>query len=226
MAAVASSSSYHAFAPSISQSSSSSQFQNQNAHDGESFDENLVNTLFCKALYDYEAQDPSALSFKRGDIIEVLTQQPSGWWDGLLGDERGWFPSNYVEVISDEEAEVALSGGLSDLDQHSIDQQSLAPSSSMSQASSMPRMASDADSGMVDMSHAMLGGGAHLDADELEDEFGGAYARYDPRRVKLDRGDDWPGDADAYGDLEITLMGRQLMAADACKLGVSLRHRP
>ncbi|KAI5835257.1 SH3-domain-containing protein, partial [Schizophyllum commune Tattone D] len=51
---------------------------------------------FCKALYDYEAQDPSALSFKRGDIIEVLTQQPSGWWDGLLGDERGWFPSNYV----------------------------------------------------------------------------------------------------------------------------------
>ncbi|KAL1736865.1 hypothetical protein EV714DRAFT_242305 [Schizophyllum commune] len=172
MAAVASSSSYHAFAPSISQSSSSSQFQNQNAHDGESFDENLVNTLFCKALYDYEAQDPSALSFKRGDIIEVLTQQPSGWWDGLLGDERGWFPSNYVEVISDEEAEVALSGGLSDLDQHSIDQQSLAPSSSMSQASSMPRMASDADSGMVDMSHAMLSGGAHLDADEWLDAAG------------------------------------------------------
>ena len=90
----------------------------------------------------------------------------------MLGDERGWFPSNYVEVISDEEAEVALSGGLSDLDQHSIDQQSLALSSSMSQASSMPRMASDADSGMVDMSHAMLGGGAHLDADEWLDAAG------------------------------------------------------
>jgi hypothetical protein len=25
----------------------------------------------------------SALSFCRDDIIEVLTQQPSGWWDGL-----------------------------------------------------------------------------------------------------------------------------------------------
>lgn len=42
-------------------------------------------------------------------MIEVLTRLESGWWDGLLGDERGWFPSNYVTVISDEEAEMALS---------------------------------------------------------------------------------------------------------------------
>ncbi|KDR82605.1 hypothetical protein GALMADRAFT_238008 [Galerina marginata CBS 339.88] len=67
------------------------------------------NTLFCRALYDYEAQDASALSFHTDDIIEVLTQQPSGWWDGLLGEERGWFPSNYVTIISDEEAELAFS---------------------------------------------------------------------------------------------------------------------
>jgi son of sevenless-like protein len=40
----------------------------------------------------------------------VLSQKPSGWWDGLLGDERGWFPSNYVIFISDEEAELAPSG--------------------------------------------------------------------------------------------------------------------
>jgi len=77
--------------------------------DQEVFDEQYA-SLFCKALYDYEAQDASALSFRRGDIIEVLTQQPSGWWDGLLGDERGWFPSNYVTIISDEEAELAFSG--------------------------------------------------------------------------------------------------------------------
>lgn len=71
--------------------------------------EEQFNTLFCRALYDYEAQDASALSFRTGDIIEVLTQQPSGWWDGLLGEERGWFPSNYVTIISDEEAELAFS---------------------------------------------------------------------------------------------------------------------
>jgi son of sevenless-like protein len=71
--------------------------------------EEQYSVLFCRALYDYEAQDPSALSFRRDDIIEILTQQPSGWWDGLLGKERGWFPSNYVVVISDEEAELAFS---------------------------------------------------------------------------------------------------------------------
>ena len=71
--------------------------------------EDQYNTLFCRALYDYVAQDPSALSFRTNDIIEVLTQQPSGWWDGLLGEERGWFPSNYVTIISDEEAELAFS---------------------------------------------------------------------------------------------------------------------
>jgi son of sevenless-like protein len=71
--------------------------------------EEQYNSLFCRALYDYEAQDPSALSFRTDDIIEVLTQQPSGWWDGLLGEERGWFPSNYVTIISDEEAEAAFS---------------------------------------------------------------------------------------------------------------------
>ena len=51
-----------------------------------------------------------SLSFRQGDIIEVLSQQPSGWWDGLLGEERGWFPSNYVTIITDEEVDQALSG--------------------------------------------------------------------------------------------------------------------
>ncbi|KNZ81297.1 Cell division control protein 25 [Termitomyces sp. J132] len=64
--------------------------------------------FFCRALYDYQGPDVSALSFKRGDIVEVLTQEPSGWWDGLLRNERGWFPSNYVEVITEKEAEQAF----------------------------------------------------------------------------------------------------------------------
>jgi len=71
-------------------------------------EEQPFHTSFCRALYDYEAQDPSALSFRRDDIIEILTRQPSGWWDGLLGEERGWFPSNYVVIISDEEAEASF----------------------------------------------------------------------------------------------------------------------
>lgn len=71
-------------------------------------EEQYIATFFCRALYDYQTNDASSLSFRKNDIIEVLTQLESGWWDGLLGDERGWFPSNYVTTISDEEAELAL----------------------------------------------------------------------------------------------------------------------
>ncbi|KAF9488025.1 ras GEF [Pleurotus eryngii] len=81
--------------------------QPQQQPDAEQLDDEFP--LFCRALYDYQAQDASALSFRRNDIIEILTQQPSGWWDGLLGDERGWFPSNYVTIISEDEAEAAFS---------------------------------------------------------------------------------------------------------------------
>ncbi|KAF8635804.1 hypothetical protein AX15_000011 [Amanita polypyramis BW_CC] len=71
--------------------------------------------FFCRALYDYQSQDNSALSFRRGDIIEVLSQQPSGWWDGFLGDERGWFPSNYVMIISEEEAEQVFAAAANEI---------------------------------------------------------------------------------------------------------------
>lgn len=67
-----------------------------------------LTTFFCRALYDYQSRDASSLSFHRGDIIEVLTQLDSGWWDGLLHDERGWFPSNYVAPISEQEVEQEL----------------------------------------------------------------------------------------------------------------------
>lgn len=82
----------------------------------------ISTTFFVQAEYAFASTDPSALSFSEGDVIEVLTRLESGWWDGLLllptdakdgaepdqaagGGRRGWFPSNYVRIISDEEAE-------------------------------------------------------------------------------------------------------------------------
>ena len=59
---------------------------------------------FCRALYDYQSTDTSGLSFRRHDVIRVLNKVETGWWDGVLGDVRGWFPSNYVTTISAEEA--------------------------------------------------------------------------------------------------------------------------
>lgn len=57
--------------------------------------------LFVRANHEYHPTDPSALSFNQNDVIEVLDQKESGWWDGLLGGERGWFPSNFVDVVLD-----------------------------------------------------------------------------------------------------------------------------
>jgi son of sevenless-like protein len=71
-------------------------------------DQQFITTFFCRAKYDYQSADDASLSFRRGDIIEVLTRLDTGWWDGLLGEDRGWFPSNYVDIITDEEADIGL----------------------------------------------------------------------------------------------------------------------
>jgi len=56
--------------------------------------------LYVRALYDYEADDRTSLSFRQGDIIQVITQLESGWWDGVIHGVRGWFPSNYCAVVT------------------------------------------------------------------------------------------------------------------------------
>lgn len=58
--------------------------------------------LFVKAMYDYDADDHTSLSFRRGDVIQVLNQLETGWWDGVINNRiRGWFPSNYCAIIND-----------------------------------------------------------------------------------------------------------------------------
>uniref|UniRef100_A0A3P9JDL1 Osteoclast-stimulating factor 1 n=1 Tax=Oryzias latipes TaxID=8090 RepID=A0A3P9JDL1_ORYLA len=53
----------------------------------------------CRALYAYDAQDTDELSFNASDVIEILTEDPSGWWFGRLRGREGMFPGNYVEKI-------------------------------------------------------------------------------------------------------------------------------
>jgi son of sevenless-like protein len=55
--------------------------------------------MYVRALYDYDADDRTSLSFHEGDIIQVITQLESGWWDGVINGVRGWFPSNYCQII-------------------------------------------------------------------------------------------------------------------------------
>uniref|UniRef100_A0A8C1JI68 Osteoclast-stimulating factor 1 n=1 Tax=Cyprinus carpio TaxID=7962 RepID=A0A8C1JI68_CYPCA len=53
----------------------------------------------CRALYAYDAQDTDELGFQTDDIIEILCEDPSGWWQGRLRGKEGMFPGNYVEKI-------------------------------------------------------------------------------------------------------------------------------
>ena len=56
--------------------------------------------LYVRARYSYQADDHTSLSFRQGDVIQVLNQLETGWWDGVIGNVRGWFPSNYCAIVS------------------------------------------------------------------------------------------------------------------------------
>ena len=63
--------------------------------------------LYVRALYNYESDDRTSLSFRQGDTIQVITQLTSGWWDGVIKGVRGWFPSNYCVVVTGPEEATA-----------------------------------------------------------------------------------------------------------------------
>lgn len=52
------------------------------------------------ALFNFEADQPGDLGFKKGDIITVLkkTESDNDWWTGMIGTRHGIFPSNYVKM--------------------------------------------------------------------------------------------------------------------------------
>ncbi|XP_011617670.1 unconventional myosin-If [Takifugu rubripes] len=53
----------------------------------------------CRALYQYTGQDTDEISFDVNDIIDLIKEDPSGWWTGRFGGREGLFPGNYVEKI-------------------------------------------------------------------------------------------------------------------------------
>ena len=52
------------------------------------------------AIYDFEAGNPDELSFHQGNIITVLENSSSDWWQGELNGVIGYFPMAYVEPLS------------------------------------------------------------------------------------------------------------------------------
>ncbi|XP_072248674.1 F-BAR and double SH3 domains protein 2-like isoform X1 [Leuresthes tenuis] len=63
-----------------------------------------TNTLFVRALYDYEGQADEELSFSEGAVIRLLnrdTQTDDGFWEGELNGRVGVFPSVLVEDLTE-----------------------------------------------------------------------------------------------------------------------------
>jgi len=52
------------------------------------------------AMYNFDADQPGDLGFKKGDVITVLkkTDSDNDWWTGMIGSRHGIFPSNYVKM--------------------------------------------------------------------------------------------------------------------------------
>ncbi|XP_051543827.1 drebrin-like protein B isoform X2 [Myxocyprinus asiaticus] len=63
--------------------------------------ESSPDRLLCvRALYDYQAEDETEISFEPGDIISDVETIDKAWWRGSSKDGRqGLFPANYVETI-------------------------------------------------------------------------------------------------------------------------------
>uniref|UniRef100_A0A452GNR1 mitogen-activated protein kinase kinase kinase n=1 Tax=Gopherus agassizii TaxID=38772 RepID=A0A452GNR1_9SAUR len=56
---------------------------------------------FWTAVFDYEAAAEEELTLRRGDLVEVLSQDSTvsgdeGWWTGKIEDRVGVFPCDYV----------------------------------------------------------------------------------------------------------------------------------
>ena len=73
--------------------------------------------LVVRVLADYEKRDESEMSIHEGELIQVIRQDSSGWWEGKReGEEEvGWFPSSYGEAYHEmwsiEETEDGDEGG-------------------------------------------------------------------------------------------------------------------
>ncbi|KAJ1720533.1 HOG (high osmolarity glycerol) pathway protein [Coemansia erecta] len=54
----------------------------------------------ARALYDFEAENPTELAFAENDILHITYKQCDGWLVGFKDNQVGLIPENYVELIS------------------------------------------------------------------------------------------------------------------------------
>ncbi|CAF1309958.1 unnamed protein product [Adineta steineri] len=64
----------------------------------------------AKALIDFDTHDPNELSFKRNDILKILSMTDEHCWIGELNGKHGWFPAKFVQLVDERSKLYSLAG--------------------------------------------------------------------------------------------------------------------
>ncbi|XP_030004832.1 SH3 domain-containing protein 19 isoform X1 [Sphaeramia orbicularis] len=59
------------------------------------------NGLKVKALHDFDPEGPGELALRAGDVVSMVEQVDNEWYKGTCRGSTGYFPINYVQVLSD-----------------------------------------------------------------------------------------------------------------------------
>ena len=52
--------------------------------------------LLFQGAYDFQSEDESELSFKRGDVLKIINNTDEGWWHAEKDGEIGLVPAQYL----------------------------------------------------------------------------------------------------------------------------------
>ena len=52
--------------------------------------------LLFQGAYDFQGEDESELSFKKGDVLKIINNNDEGWWKAEKDGEVGLVPAQYL----------------------------------------------------------------------------------------------------------------------------------
>ena len=55
--------------------------------------------IWARAVEDFVGSDSRELTFRKGDVLRILSQDESGWWSSEKDGVLGYAPSTYLEVL-------------------------------------------------------------------------------------------------------------------------------